>query len=60
VVTRQVCSYDGGYVSSGGYNEIFLKGIGEPSYPCGANPYPGEAPYKPPATPAPSPSPSPH
>ena len=60
VVTRQVCSYDGGSVSSGGYSEIFLKGIGEPSYPCGANPYPGEAAYSPPATPAPSPSPSPH
>jgi membrane peptidoglycan carboxypeptidase len=60
VVTRQVCSYDGGYVSSGGYNEIFTKGIGEPSYPCGANPYPGEAAYLPPVTPAPSPSPSPH
>src|SRR5437588_3936398 len=36
VVTRQVCSYDGGYVTSGGYNEIFLKGSGEPRYPCGA------------------------
>ncbi|HEV2475125.1 MAG TPA: transglycosylase domain-containing protein [Candidatus Dormibacteraeota bacterium] len=61
VVTRQVCSYDGGYVSSGGYNEIFLKGVGEPSYPCGANPYPGEKPYAPPApSPAPSPSPPPH
>jgi membrane peptidoglycan carboxypeptidase len=60
VVTRQVCSYDGGYVPSGGYNEIFLKGVGEPSYPCGANPYPGEPAYLPPATPAPSPSPSPH
>ncbi len=54
VVTRQVCSYDGGFVSSGGYNEIFLKGVGEPRYPCGANPYPGEAPYRPPAA---SPSP---
>ena len=60
VVTRQVCSYDGGYVSSGGYSEIFLKGVGEPSYPCGANPYPGEGAYVPPASPAPSPSPSPH
>ena len=61
VVTRQVCAYDGGYVATGGYNEIFLKGIGEPSYPCGANPYPGETPYKPPApSPTPSPSPSPH
>src|SRR5690348_4831494 len=61
VVTRQVCSYDGGYVSSGGYNEIFLKGIGEPSYPCGANPYPGQQPYTPPSpSPAPSPSPPPH
>jgi membrane peptidoglycan carboxypeptidase len=57
VVTRQVCSYDGGYVSSGGYSEIFLKGVGEPSYPCGANPYPGEAAYVPPT---PTPSPSPH
>jgi membrane peptidoglycan carboxypeptidase len=54
VVTRQVCTYDGGYVSSGGVSEIFLKGIGEPSYPCGANPHPGQAPYV-----APNPSPSP-
>jgi penicillin-binding protein 1A len=65
VVTRQVCSYDGGYVSSGGTNEIFLKGIGEPRYPCGANPYPGQTPYVPPAPspstpPSPSPSPPPH
>ena len=51
VVTRQVCSYDGGYVSSGGYSEIFLKGIGEPRYPCGANPYPGQKPYTPPPAP---------
>jgi membrane peptidoglycan carboxypeptidase len=57
VVTRQVCSYDGGYVTSGGYNEIFLKGGGEPRYPCGANPYPGQKPYTPPA-PSPSPPPS--
>jgi len=49
VVTRQVCSYDGGYVTSGGYNEIFLKGTGEPTYPCGANPPPGAAPYHPPS-----------
>ncbi len=54
VVTRMVCAYDGGYISSGGYNEIFLKGVGEPTYPCGANPPPGAAPYQ-----APSPSPSP-
>jgi membrane peptidoglycan carboxypeptidase len=54
VVTRMVCDYDGGYISSGGYNEIFLKGIGEPNYACGANPPPGAAPYHPP-----SPSPSP-
>src|SRR5690242_16737775 len=67
VVTRQVCAYDGGYVSTGGYSEIFLAGTGEPRYPCGANPYPGEKPYvepaaSPPATPspAPRPSPSPH
>jgi membrane peptidoglycan carboxypeptidase len=48
VVTRMVCSYDGGYVSTGGYKEIFLKGVGEPTYPCGANPPPGAAPYHPP------------
>jgi membrane peptidoglycan carboxypeptidase len=61
VVTRQVCSYDGGYIGNGGFNEIFLKGAGEPQYPCGANPYPGEAPYQPPAaSSAPLPSPSPH
>jgi membrane peptidoglycan carboxypeptidase len=58
VVTRMVCDYDGGYVSSGGYNEIFLKGIGEPTYRCGANPPPGAAPYHPPS-PSPSPPPSP-
>jgi len=53
VVTRQVCTYDGGYVTSGGVSEIFLKGIGEPNYPCGANPHPGQAPY---VSPSPSPS----
>jgi membrane peptidoglycan carboxypeptidase len=51
VVTRMVCAYDGGYVSSGGYNEIFLKGVGEPTYPCGANPPPGAPPYQPPSPP---------
>jgi membrane peptidoglycan carboxypeptidase len=56
VVTRQVCAYDGGLVDSGGYNEIFLKGFGEPHLPCGVNPYPGEKPYVP-STPTPSPSP---
>jgi len=65
VVTRHVCSYDGGYITSGGYNEIFLKGVAEPRFPCGANPYPGEPPYVPPKpspSPAvsPQPSPSPH
>jgi membrane peptidoglycan carboxypeptidase len=59
VVTRQVCAYDGGYISSGGFNEIFLKGGGEPQYPCGANPYPGQTPYAPPPSPSPSPSPMP-
>jgi membrane peptidoglycan carboxypeptidase len=63
VVTRQVCPYDGGYIVGGGYNELFLKGTGEPQYPCGANPYPGQAAYVPP-TPSPltspSASPSPH
>jgi membrane peptidoglycan carboxypeptidase len=58
VVTRQVCSFDGGYISSGGYNEMFIKGIGEPRYPCGANPHPGQPPYIPPAAPAASPTPS--
>ena len=61
VVTRQVCSYDGGLVASGGYNEIFLKDVAVPTYPCGSRPYPGEAPYVAPTpSPAPSPSPSPH
>lgn len=61
VVTRQVCTYDGGYVANGGYDEIFLKGVGEPRYPCGANPYPGEAQYTPPSpSPSPSPTPPPH
>jgi hypothetical protein len=61
VVTRQVCTYDGGYVATGGYSEIFLKGFGEPQYACGTRPYPGEPPYVAPTpTPSPSPSPSPH
>ncbi len=64
VVTRQVCAYDGGYVANGGYDEIFLKGLGEPQYACGTRPYPGERPYVAPApstaSSAPSPSPSPH
>jgi membrane peptidoglycan carboxypeptidase len=51
VVTRQVCSYDGGYIPVGGYTEIFLKSVGEPRYPCGANPYPGQQPYDPPVLP---------
>jgi membrane peptidoglycan carboxypeptidase len=55
VVTHSVCSYDGGNIATGGYSEIFLKGIGEPNYPCGANPYPGQPPY---AVPSPSPSPA--
>jgi len=54
VVTRMVCAYDGGHISTGGYNEIFIKGVGEPNYPCGTNPPPGAPPYV-----APSPSPSP-
>ena len=58
VVTRMVCTYDGGSIATGGVNEIFLKGVGEPSYPCGANPPPGATPYQPPA-PSPSPRPSP-
>src|SRR6266567_5602546 len=63
VVTRQVCTYDGGYVETGGYQEIFLKGFGEPHLPCGSSPYPGETPYVPPSpspSPASSPTPSPH
>jgi membrane peptidoglycan carboxypeptidase len=58
VVTRTVCSYDGGRVATGGYNEIFIKGVDEPSYPCGANPPPGAPAYVPPS-PSPSPIPSP-
>ncbi|GAC1646825.1 MAG: penicillin-binding protein 1A [Candidatus Dormibacteraceae bacterium] len=58
VVTRQVCTYDGGYIVTGGYNEIFLKGAGEPNFPCGANPHPGAEPYKPPVVPSPVPSPA--
>jgi membrane peptidoglycan carboxypeptidase len=63
VITHQVCSYDGGSIARGGYDEIFLKGIGEPTYPCGANPPPGASPYPSPspsslpATPSPKPSP---
>jgi membrane peptidoglycan carboxypeptidase len=62
IVTRMVCTYDGGHIDTGGYNEIFLKGIGEPSYPCGANPPPGAPPYvapSPAASPNPATSPSP-
>jgi len=55
VVTRMVCTYDGGLVTTGGYKEIFIKGTGEPTYPCGANPPPGAPPY---VSPSPSPSPS--
>ena len=63
VVTHQVCSYDGGLISTGGYSEIFLKGVGEPTYQCGTKPYPGEAPYvlpqpTPPFPPLPMPSPA--
>ncbi len=57
VVTRQVCAYDGGLTATGGYDEIFLKDVDEPTYACGTKPYPGEAPYVVP-TPSPSPSPS--
>jgi membrane peptidoglycan carboxypeptidase len=65
VVTRQVCSYDGGLIASGGYDEIFLKDVAVPTYPCGSRPYPGEAAYvaptpSPALSPTPSPSPSPH
>jgi membrane peptidoglycan carboxypeptidase len=56
VVSREVCSYDGGTVAAGGFNEIFLKGFGEPQYACGTKPYPGEPAY---VAPSPSPSPSP-
>src|SRR5438067_4861543 len=33
VVTRQVCTYDGGYIASGGYNEVVLKAAAEPLCP---------------------------
>jgi membrane peptidoglycan carboxypeptidase len=62
IVTRQVCKYDGGYVAGpptpDSYSEIFIKGVNEPTYACGSQPYPGEAAYVAP-TPAPSPSPTP-
>ena len=57
VVSRMVCTYDGGTIATGGFNELFLKGIGEPNYPCGANPHAGAPPYQPPAA-GPSPQPS--
>src|SRR5256884_6898941 len=65
VVTRQVCAYDGGDVSTRGDNQIFFEGGGGPRYTCGAKPYPGQRPYTPPAaspspSPASSPSPKPH
>ena len=69
IVTDRVCKYDGGLVTDpttpDSYTEIFIKGVNEPTYKCGANPYPGEAPYvaptpSPSASPAPTPSPSPH
>ena len=56
VVTRMVCAYDGGHIATGGRNEIFIKGVGEPNYPCGTNPPPGAPPY---VEPSPSPSPVP-
>jgi membrane peptidoglycan carboxypeptidase len=66
IVTHQVCKYDGGLVTGPAtadtFNEIFLKGMGEPVSACGKNPYPGEPPYvapAPPSSPSPSPSPSP-
>src|SRR3989449_10429751 len=58
VVTRQVCSYDGGDVTSGGGNEIFFKGGGEPRGPCGAEADPGQKADTPPA-PSPLPAPPP-
>src|ERR1700687_565171 len=48
-----------GAVVHGGVHEIFLKGVGEPTYPCGANPPPGAAPYQPPPSPSPAAKPSP-
>src|SRR5256884_2575414 len=40
VVTRQVCSYDGGYVSTGGGTANFPQGAGAAPEPCGAAPHP--------------------
>jgi membrane peptidoglycan carboxypeptidase len=55
VVTREVCSYDGGHVRTGGFNEIFLKGgRPEPSYPLQRQPAARRALLM-----LPSPSPSP-
>src|SRR5207245_11356461 len=55
VVTRMGCDYEGGSVSAGGDNEVFLEGIGEPNYECGTNPPTGAALDHPPC---PSPSPT--
>ena len=46
IVTRQVCKYDGGTVAtSGGFNEIFLKGVGEPTIPAARIPIRARPPY---------------
>jgi len=63
IVTDRVCNYDGGVADPSApaadtHTDVFIKGVNEPTYRCGANPYPGEAPYVAP-TPSPSPAPSP-
>jgi membrane peptidoglycan carboxypeptidase len=68
IVTDRVCRYDGGLADPSApaadtYTEVFIKGVNEPTYKCGTDPYPGEAPYVAPASspsPSPAPSPSPH
>ena len=58
IVAANVCRLDGNLADATTppdqrYDEVFIRGIGEPGPKCGANPPPGTA------TPAPSPSPSP-
>jgi len=60
IVTANVCRLDGNLADSTTapdqrYDEVFLKGVGEPGPKCGANPPPGT----PTPTPSPAPSPSP-
>ncbi|HLQ62609.1 MAG TPA: transglycosylase domain-containing protein [Candidatus Acidoferrales bacterium] len=63
IVKRSVCKLDGNLATDRtpageSYDEIFIKGVGEPVASCGSNPPPGATPYPSPS-PSPGPSPSP-